>query len=65
MSTRLQTSIENHVAEVRLNRPEKHNALDMEMFDALAAEGARLSAERSVRAVVLSGAATIFARVST
>lgn len=60
MSTRLQTSIENHVAEVRLNRPEKHNALDMEMFDELAAAGERLSAERSARAVVLTGAGDNF-----
>ena len=60
MSERLQISIENHVAEVRLNRPEKHNALDMEMFDELAAEGERLSAERSVRAVVLTGAGDNF-----
>jgi len=60
MSTRLQTSIENHVAEVRLNRPEKHNALDMEMFDELASAGQRLSAERSVRAVVLAGAGDNF-----
>ena len=55
MSTRLQVSIEGHVAEVRLNRPGKHNALDMEMFDELAAEGGRLSAEPSIRAVVLCG----------
>jgi len=60
MSTRLQISIENHVAEVRLNRPEKHNALDMEMFDELATAGERLSAERSVRAVVLAGAGDNF-----
>lgn len=60
MSTRLQIKIENHVAEVWLNRPEKHNALDMEMFDELAAAGDRLSAERSVRAVVLTGAGDNF-----
>lgn len=60
MSTRVQTSIDNHVAEVLLNRPEKHNALDMEMFDELAAAGERLSAERSVRAVVLAGAGDNF-----
>ena len=56
MSTRVQISIEDHVAEVLLNRPEKHNALDMQMFDELAAAGARLSAESSVRAVILTGA---------
>lgn len=55
MSERLQISIESHVAEVRLNRPEKHNALDMQMFDDLAAAAARLGGEPSVRAVVLAG----------
>ena len=60
MSTRVQISIDNHVAEVLLNRPEKHNALDMKMFDELAAAGERLSAERSVRAVVLAGAGDNF-----
>jgi enoyl-CoA hydratase/carnithine racemase len=60
MSTRLQISIENHVAEVVLNRPEKHNAVDMRMFDELAEAGKRLSAERSVRAVVLTGAGENF-----
>jgi enoyl-CoA hydratase/carnithine racemase len=60
MSERLQISIEGHVAEVRLNRPEKHNALDMQMFDDLAAAGARLAAEPSVRAVVLTGAGENF-----
>jgi enoyl-CoA hydratase/carnithine racemase len=60
MSTRLQISIENHVAEVVLNRPEKHNAVDMRMFDELAEAGKRLSAERSVRSVVLTGAGENF-----
>jgi enoyl-CoA hydratase/carnithine racemase len=60
MDTRLQISIESQVAEVVLNRPEKHNALDMEMFDELAAAGERLSAEQSVRAVVLTGAGENF-----
>lgn len=60
MSKRLQISIENHVAEVVLNRPEKHNAVDMGMFDELAEAGKRLSAERSVRAVVLTGAGENF-----
>ena len=60
MSTRLQISIENHVAEVLLNRPEKHNALDLPMFDELGAAGARLAAEPSLRAVVLAGAGENF-----
>ena len=60
MSTRLQIDIKDHVAEVLLNRPEKHNALDMQMFDDLAAAAARLSAESLVRAVVLAGAGDNF-----
>lgn len=60
MSNHLQISIENHVAEVVLNRPQKHNAVDMQMFDELAEAGQRLAAERSVRAVVLTGAGENF-----
>jgi enoyl-CoA hydratase/carnithine racemase len=60
MSARLQITIKDHVAEVLLDRPEKHNALDMQMFDDLAAAGSRLAADRSVRAVVLSGAGENF-----
>ena len=60
MSTRLQISIEDHVAEVLLDRPEKHNALDMQMFDDLAAAGARLAADAAVRAVILTGAGENF-----
>lgn len=60
MSNRLQISIENHVAEVMLNRPEKHNAVDMRMFDELAGAGKDLAAQRSVRAVVLTGAGVNF-----
>lgn len=60
MSTRLQTAIDDHVAEVVLNRPEKHNAVDMAMFDELGELGVSLAADRSVRAVVLSGAGENF-----
>jgi enoyl-CoA hydratase/carnithine racemase len=60
MSNRLQISIDNHVAEIVLNRPEKHNAVDMRMFDELAGAGKDLAAERSVRAVVLTGAGENF-----
>jgi len=55
MSERVQVTIEAGVADVRLNRPEKLNALDRAMFEALAETGAALTADRSVRAVVLSG----------
>jgi len=60
MSTRLQTAIDDHVAEVVLNRPNKHNAVDMAMFDELGELGVSLAADRSVRAVVLRGAGENF-----
>ena len=46
---RITVTIEAGVADVRLNRPEKLNALDPPMFDALVETGTRL-AERPVGA---------------
>jgi len=43
------------VATVALDRPDKHNALDSAMFDALVAAADRLAGDRRVRAVVLYG----------
>lgn len=43
------------VAHVRLNRPDKLNALDPAMFDALIDAGRALTKDVSLRAVVLSG----------
>jgi enoyl-CoA hydratase/carnithine racemase len=43
------------VAHVRLSRPEKRNALDLAMFEALVAAGAAAATDRTLRAVVLSG----------
>ncbi len=51
----LEVSVEGGVAEVRLNRPEKKNALSMGLFEALAAEGERLKGAPGLRAVILSG----------
>jgi enoyl-CoA hydratase/carnithine racemase len=44
------------VAEVTLNRPDKLNALDPAMFEAIIAAGESLSRTAGVRAVVLAGA---------
>src|ERR1700738_3795822 len=55
MSDRVSCTIVDGVADVRLNRPDKLNALDMAMFDALVDTGEALKEDRSVRAVVLSG----------
>jgi enoyl-CoA hydratase/carnithine racemase len=43
------------VADVRLNRPDKLNALDPAMFTALVEAGEELAKDAAVRAVVLSG----------
>jgi enoyl-CoA hydratase/carnithine racemase len=48
------------VVEVRLNRPDKHNALNDKLFRALAGAGERLARESGLRAVVLSGAGKSF-----
>jgi enoyl-CoA hydratase/carnithine racemase len=55
MADRVTCTIHGGVADVRLNRPDKLNALDLDMFDALVETGERLRDDRSVRAAVLSG----------
>ena len=60
MSDRVTTKIEDGIADVRLNRPEKMNALDPAMFKALVETGERLKEDRSVRVVVLSGEGRAF-----
>jgi enoyl-CoA hydratase/carnithine racemase len=60
LKDRVEVSINNHVAEVMLNRPDKFNALDLGMFRGLDEAARMLTAERSVRAVVLHGAGANF-----
>ncbi|HEX6419613.1 MAG TPA: crotonase/enoyl-CoA hydratase family protein [Acidimicrobiales bacterium] len=60
MSDRVTVTVADGVADVRLNRPDKLNALDGDMFVALADAGARLARDASVRAVVLSGEGRAF-----
>src|SRR3954454_19779822 len=55
MSDRVVYTVEGGVADVRLNRPDKINALDPAMFEAIVEVGEALKNDRSVRAVVLSG----------
>jgi enoyl-CoA hydratase/carnithine racemase len=52
---RVTVTITDAVADVRLNRPAKRNALDGAMFAGLVMAGERLKSEPGVRAVVLSG----------
>jgi enoyl-CoA hydratase/carnithine racemase len=60
MAERVSVSIKDGVADVRLNRPEKMNALDQAMFEGLLETGAELASDRSLRAVVLSGEGRAF-----
>jgi enoyl-CoA hydratase/carnithine racemase len=55
VSERVTIEVSDGIADVRLNRPEKRNALDREMFRAIADAGEVLKATRDLRAVVLSG----------
>src|ERR1700727_1755924 len=52
---RIAIEVSDHVAVVTLTRPEKHNALDVAMFDAITAAAERVAVEPGVRAVVLPG----------
>jgi enoyl-CoA hydratase/carnithine racemase len=52
---RVAITVNNGVADVRMNRPDKRNALDPAMFEALVHAGERLRTEPGLRAVVLSG----------
>jgi enoyl-CoA hydratase/carnithine racemase len=55
MTDRVIVDQDDGVAHVRLNRPEKKNALDADMFDGILTAARRLREDSSVRAVVLSG----------
>jgi enoyl-CoA hydratase/carnithine racemase len=60
MEDRITVDIQGGVADVRLVRVDKMNALDDAMFEALIKTGERLKTEAGVRAVVLSGAGRAF-----
>lgn len=55
MTKRLSIEFRDGVADVRLSRPDKLNALDMPMLEALSDAPAQLAAQPALRAVVLSG----------
>jgi enoyl-CoA hydratase/carnithine racemase len=60
MSDRVSFTISDGIADVRMTRPDKRNALDGAMFQALADAGERLKTEAGVRVVVLSGEGSSF-----
>jgi enoyl-CoA hydratase/carnithine racemase len=60
MNDRVSIRMDEGVADVRLVRSDKMNALDNAMFAALVEAGERLKAEKGLRAVVLSGEGRAF-----
>ena len=52
---RVRLEVDDHVATVTLTRPDKHNALDAAMFEAIVAAAEQVASEPGVRAVVLHG----------
>ncbi|MCK6555101.1 crotonase/enoyl-CoA hydratase family protein [Candidatus Binatia bacterium] len=60
MSERITVNRTGGVVEVRMNRPDKMNALDRAMFEGLVEAGKALVGDRSARAVVLSGEGRAF-----
>jgi len=60
MNDRVTVTMDKGVADVRLVRTDKMNALDDAMFEALVTTGEALKNDKSVRAVVLSGEGRAF-----
>jgi len=55
MYSTLELTVDAHVASVELNRPQKHNAISLDMFRELGAVGQEIASDRAIRAVVVSG----------
>jgi enoyl-CoA hydratase/carnithine racemase len=57
---RVLVEVRDHVGYVTLNRPDKRNALDLAMFEGLAAAAGSLADAEDLRAVVLAGRGPAF-----
>src|SRR5262249_60084761 len=55
MPERVRIDVVDHVATVAVARPERHNALDGEMSEAITGAAERLRSEPGLRVVVLCG----------
>lgn len=56
----LQVSIAQDILTITLNRPQKKNAMSFEMMHELIAAAARISADKTLRAVIINGAENTF-----
>lgn len=54
-ANRVKLEREGNIAHVVLNRPEKHNGLDQQMFSELVAAARRIRRDRSIRCVIVRG----------
>ncbi len=61
MGDLVETSLDGHVALLRLNRPEARNALSPELMTKLAGELERLDPDPAVRCIVIAGSKKVFA----
>lgn len=55
INDRIELTVENHIAHVKLSRADKMNALDNKMFDAIPMVGELIRQDSSIRVVVISG----------
>lgn len=60
MEERVKIEIQDHIAIVSLNRPDKLNALDDQMFHAIIASAKELEENASIRVVILKGEGRAF-----
>lgn len=60
MSDTISYQLENGIATVTLNRPDKMNAFNLDLFEALIATGEAIKEDNSVKVVILHGAGNAF-----
>lgn len=60
MTQRVSLAVSDGIADVRLTRPDKRNAIDLAMFEAIAATIAALEGRDDVRVVLVSGEGAAF-----
>src|SRR5688500_8124017 len=60
MSQHVQVTTADRVTTIQIDRPEKRNAITLEMYAALRSALEAASANRQVRAIILTGAPTCF-----
>ncbi|MGB3621953.1 crotonase/enoyl-CoA hydratase family protein [Ketobacter sp. MCCC 1A13808] len=60
MSERVTLNVENDIAYVTLNRPEKHNGMDLEMLRAMIKAQKKARKLKGIRAVIVQGAGASF-----